>query len=180
LVIGKAGAGCGSALISVFRRPTAGMEPAPLSPSCLVDIGVAMNNPCKALLGAALVLCGPALATPETGASRPAAHLRQVTQAPAQKDEPLLSSERTVNLTEENRYIIREIVLKDPNVRRETGTRAAIGDPSPPGIATQSFPTDVSQKVPALRSYKFFVMDGSVVIIDPKNNKVADIVKQTQ
>jgi Protein of unknown function (DUF1236) len=139
-----------------------------------------MNNPCKALLGAALMLCGPALATPEIVGSRQAEQRQHVTQAPAPKDEPVLSSERTVNLTEENRYIIREIVLKDPDIRRETGTRAVIGDPSPPGIAMQAFPTDVSQKVPALKSYKFFVMDGSVVIVDPKNNKVADIVKQTQ
>jgi hypothetical protein len=139
-----------------------------------------MNHPCKALLGAALMLCGPALATPEIAGSRQTEQRQHVTQAPAQKDEPVLSSERTVNLTEENRYIIREIVLKDPNIRRETGTRAVIGDPSPPGIATLPFPTDVSQKVPALKSYKFFVMDGSVVIVDPKNNKVADIVKQTQ
>ena len=95
----------------------------------------------------------------------------------AEKDEPIVSSERTINLTEENRYIIREIVLKDPNVPKAQGTRAAIGDLLPPGVATQSFPTDVSQKMPALRSYRFFVTDEEVVIVDPKSNKVADIVK---
>jgi hypothetical protein len=65
-------------------------------------------------------------------------------------------------------------------VHKERDTQVVIGDAAPPGIATQSFPTDVSQKVPALRAYKFFVADGKVVIVDPKNNKVADIVKQPQ
>jgi hypothetical protein len=139
-----------------------------------------MHNPCKALLGAALLLCGPALAATGSDRSLQMARPRPVAQAPAQKDEPLLSSERTVNLTEENRYIIREIVLKDPNVRREPGMRAVIGDPSPPGVATSPFPTDVSRKIPSLKSLQFFVTDNMVVIVDPKNNKVADIVKQSQ
>jgi hypothetical protein len=139
-----------------------------------------MHNQCKAVFGAALLLCAPALATTQSDASLPHVQVRHVAQAPPQKDEPVLSSERTVNLTEENRYVIREIVLKDPNVRREPTTKAVIGDPSPPGVATQAFPTDVSRKIPSLKSLQFFVTDNMVVIVDPKNNKVADIVKQTQ
>ena len=92
----------------------------------------------------------------------------------------MLSSARTINLTEENRYIIREIVLKDPNVHKQSGATAVIGDPSPKGVAIQPFPAEVSQKIPALRSLAFFVTDGSVVIVDPKDNRVADIVKQPE
>ena len=137
-----------------------------------------MNNSGKALLLAASIVCGPVLVT-TTDASLPTArplHLAQI-QAQSQKDEPVVSSERTINLTEENRYIIREIVLKDPKVPKEQGARAAIGDPLPPGVATQPFPADVALKIPALRSHRFFVTDQEVVIVDPKSNKVADIVK---
>jgi hypothetical protein len=129
-----------------------------------------MSNRFKALLGAAVLLCGPVLVLAQTAA--PSARLAQ-----AEKDAPLVSSERTINLTEENRYIIREIVLKDPSVPKEKGTRAAIGDALPPGVATQPFPADVSRKVPAVRSLRFFATDDEVVIVDPKSNKVADIVK---
>jgi hypothetical protein len=129
-----------------------------------------MSNRFKALLGAAVVLCGPVLVLAQTPV--PGSRYAQ-----AQKDAPLVSSERTINLTEENRYIIREIVLKDPNVPKEQGTRAAIGDAPPPGVATQPFPADVAQKIPALRSHRFFVTDREVVIVDPKSNKIADIVK---
>ncbi len=129
-----------------------------------------MSNRFKALVGAVVLLCGPVLVLAQTPA--PSARLAQ-----AQKDAPLVSSERTINLTEENRYIIREIVLKDPNVPKEQGARVSIGDAPPPGVATQPFPADVAQKIPALRSHRFFVTDQEVVIVDPKSNKVADIVK---
>ena len=129
-----------------------------------------MSNRFKALVGAAVLLCGPVLVLAQTSAP-------SVLMAQEQKDGPLVSSERTINLTEENRYIIREIVLKDPKVPKEQGARAAIGDPLPPGVATQPFPADVAQKIPALRSHRFFVTDQEVVIVDPKSNKIADIVK---
>ncbi len=129
-----------------------------------------MSNRFKALMGAAVLLCGPVLVLAQTPSPG-------TLMAQAQKDAPIVSSERTINLTEENRYLIREIVLKDPNVAKEQGPRAAIGDSLPPGVATQPFPADVAQKIPALRSHRFFVTDQEVVIVDPKSNKVADIVK---
>ena len=135
-----------------------------------------MSNRFKALLGAAVLLCGPVLVLAQTTPPIPPSG---ATLAQAQ-DVPLVSSERTINLTEENRYIIREIVLKDPNVPKQTGAKAVIGDPAPAGIATQPFPVEVTGKVPALRSQRFFVADGAVVVVDPKTNKVADIVKQAQ
>ena len=138
-----------------------------------------MNNSGKALLLAASIVCGPVLVT-TTDASLPTARPLHLAQAQSQKDEPVVSSERTINLTEENRYIIREIVLKDPNVPKQIGAKAVIGDPAPAGIATQPFPVEVTGKVPALRSQRFFVADGAVVVVDPKTNKVADIVKQAQ
>lgn len=129
-----------------------------------------MSTRLKALVGGALLLCGPVLVLAQTPAPS------TLTEG-AQKDAPIVSSERTINLTEENRYVIREVVLKDPNVPKEQGPRAAIGDPLPPGVATQPFPADVAQKIPSLRSHRFFVTDQEVVIVDPKSNKVADIVK---
>ena len=68
----------------------------------------------------------------------------------------------------------KNVVLKDPKVPKEQGARAAIGDPLPPGVATQPFPADVAQKIPALRSHRFFVTDQEVVIVDPKENKIVD------
>ena len=121
------------------------------------------------------------------GSGRPAVRSRAGSGADACAEHPdgtgregrtdRVSSERTINLTEENRYIIREIVLKDPNVPKAQGN----GQPSAirclPVSPPQPFPAVVAQKIPALRSRRFFVTDQEVVIVDPKSNKVADIVK---
>jgi hypothetical protein len=90
-------------------------------------------NRFKALLGAGVLLCGPVLVLAQTPA--PSVSLVQT-----EKDAPLVSSERTVNLTEKNRYITREIILKDPGVpKEEEEHRVEIGDALPPDIATKPF-----------------------------------------
>jgi hypothetical protein len=129
-----------------------------------------MSNQFKAVLGAGVLLCGPVSVLAQT--PTPSVRLVQT-----EKDAPLVWSERTVNLTEENRYIIREVILKDPSVPKEEESRVAIGDALPPGVATKPFPADVLRKVPAVRSLRFFATDDEVVIVDPKTNKIADIVK---
>lgn len=139
-----------------------------------------MNNSCKALLWSALALCGSFLATTAADASSWKLRDDHVAQAQTPSDEPVIFSQRTINLTEENRYIIREIILKDPNVRKQTGAQTVIGEAQPQGVTTQPFPDEVLQKIPALRSYEFFVSYGEVIVVDPKSNKVADIVKQGQ
>ena len=82
-----------------------------------------MNNACKALLFAALTLCGPALAD-LVHVSSPAARPTHFAQAQTQKDEPLVSSARTINLTEENRYSIRKSCSRIRRSRRIPGPPA--------------------------------------------------------
>lgn len=96
--------------------------------------------------------------------------------APAQ---PAISSRRTVNLTEEDRHTIREIVLKDTHVSKAAkSTRASIGDPPPQDVVTYEFPPQLTEKISALQPLKFFVTaDNQIVIVDTKDDKVADIVK---
>jgi hypothetical protein len=55
---------------------------------------------------------------------------------------------------------------------------AQIGDKAPAGVTIYDFPQQVAEKVPAVQAHKYFVdSGGEVVIVDPKDNKVADIVK---
>jgi hypothetical protein len=103
-----------------------------------------------------------------------------VAQAPAAPpaDQPAISSRRTINLTEEDRHTIREIVLKDLNVRKEAETiKAAIGDPTPQGVITYEFPSQISSKIPALKTHTYFVKGDEIVVVDAKAGKIADIVK---
>jgi len=84
----------------------------------------------------------------------------------------------SVNLTMEQRHIIKEIILKD----LKTAPQAAnppmtVGATVPSGIPLQPIPVEVSAKIPQLKAHSFLVKDDKIIIVDPKDNKVAALVK---
>jgi hypothetical protein len=96
-------------------------------------------------------------------------------QVTPRQPEDVLAPAPKLNLTLEQRHTIREFV-KDmkadaPEVKTE------IGDPVPQGITPRPMPTDVAQKVPQVKSHRFFLTAQQIVIVDPKDNKVADVIK---
>ena len=122
---------------------------------------------------ATLMLCGPVLGSAFTEKTP----WQRFSQAPSTQ-EPLASSRRTVNLTEENRHVIREIVLKGSKIKPEIGTaRPQIGDIVPTSVTTYDFPPEVSSKIAALKSYRYFIKDDTVVIVETAESKIADVVK---
>jgi hypothetical protein len=113
----------------------------------------------------------------------PAAHAQTAPQqGPSQQIAPqqgpsqdVLAPAPKLNLTLEQRHTIKELV-KD--MKADAGNvQAAIGEPIPPGINPRPMPSDVSQKVPQIKSHRFFLTAQQIVIVDPKDNKVADVIK---
>jgi hypothetical protein len=99
----------------------------------------------------------------------------QLAQLPT---DPPVITKRSVNLNEEDRHTIREIVLKDRKVQKTPeNTKIAIGEAVPQGVSLQPMPDDVTRKVPQLKNNTYFVMGEEVVIVEPKDNTVAEIVK---
>ena len=99
----------------------------------------------------------------------------QLAQVPG---EPPVITKRSVNLNEEDRHTIREIVLKDRKIQKAPeSTKVAIGDTVPQGVHAQPMPEDVTRKVPQLKNNTFFVKGEEVVIVEPKDNTIAEIVK---
>jgi hypothetical protein len=100
--------------------------------------------------------------------------LAQDTDKPAIAPQP-----RTINLTQEQRFIIRENV-KDLGVSK-AGKDApeAIGDPVPQDIELHSLPPEVATKVPQARSHSFFIKDGdnAIVLVSPNDRRVADVIR---
>jgi hypothetical protein len=94
---------------------------------------------------------------------------------------PLMKQQETVNLTMEQRHIIKEIILKDLKVTEPADQAAKVptnvGDTVPAGIPLQPMPVEVSAKIPQIKSHSFLVKDDKVVIIDPKDNKVAALIE---
>jgi len=87
----------------------------------------------------------------------------------------------TVNLTMEQRHVIKEIIVKDMKIAPPQDHAAkvptTVGQVVPAGIPLQPMPVEVSAKVPQLKSHSFLVRDDKVVIIDPKDNSVAALVE---
>ncbi len=91
---------------------------------------------------------------------------------------PVVPTGRTVNLTEEHRHTIREVILKDAATPRvDRAVTVTIGEKAPDGIETRPIPPLVSEKIPSLRTNTYFVTGDTVVIVDPQDNKVAEIVR---
>src|SRR5262245_34041082 len=97
-------------------------------------------------------------------------------QAPPGQDMPLAT--RSVKLTAEQHHVIKEVVLKDLKVKSTTdNVKVQIGEPVGEGVALQPFPPVIAEKIPEVKSHAFFVKDDQVIIVDPRDKKVADIVK---
>ena len=47
----------------------------------------------------------------------------------------------------------------------------------PENVDLQPMPSQVAEKVPQVKSHRFFIADEQIVIVDPKDKKVADIIK---
>jgi Protein of unknown function (DUF1236) len=83
----------------------------------------------------------------------------------------------TVNLTLEQRHIIKEII-KDVKVdQAPAGTATSVGAPVPGNVHLSPMPAEVAEKVPQIKSHLFFVAGGKIVIVDPKDHTVADAIE---
>ncbi len=123
----------------------------------------------------ALLICGAASFEVRAGDVSPWDHESRLVQA---QPAPPVTTRRTVNLTEEDRHTIREIVLKEEAVERAPADiKVSIGDTVPENVKLSPFPEDVTRKVPQVKTSAFFVSDHQIVIVDPKDRNVAEIVK---
>ena len=89
---------------------------------------------------------------------------------------PAVTPQRKLNLTVEQRYVIRENI-KDVNREPISAPPPAVGEPVAQNIRLQPMPDAVAQKVPQVKAHKFFVANGEIVIVDPKDNTVAERIK---
>jgi hypothetical protein len=85
---------------------------------------------------------------------------------------------RSIKIPAEQSYIIKAHILQDAKpATTGSGAKLEINGKAPNGTALQDFPPIVLEKVASVKGYKFFVADNQVVIVDPKDNTIADILK---
>ena len=84
---------------------------------------------------------------------------------------------RTVNLTAEQRFMIKEIVLKDLNVPKAPGAPKSIGVPVPPSVELHDMTPTLAEKVPQAKAHKFYLTAHAIVLVSASDHKVADVIK---
>jgi Protein of unknown function (DUF1236) len=92
--------------------------------------------------------------------------------------EPVTPVQPKIKLTMEQEHIIKEFILKDTTIGKAPGSTAVkIGEPVPAGIELRPFPAAVTAKVPQVKAHAFFVHGEQVVVVNPQDNKVADVIE---
>ena len=95
---------------------------------------------------------------------------------PAQTQTPVLPPAATIKLTAEQTHILKEIVLKDYNFPKSAAAEYKIGDVPPTDTKLESFPDAAVERVSAVRAYKFFLSGENIVVVDPRVNKIAEVI----
>jgi hypothetical protein len=124
------------------------------------------SGPAKALLVAIASVIGLALSPP--------------VWSQGTADPVIAPAPRTINLTQEQRFIIKEIVLKDLNVAKaRADAPETIGDVVPPNIDLHAMSPVLAEKVPQGRSHSFFVKEGNntIVLVSPNDRRIADVIR---
>ena len=128
-----------------------------------------------AMISAAMISAAMALGLTATlGMGQPV--LAQAPAAPTQQQAPAAPVQPKINLTLEQRHTIKELIkdLNVPSVPKSVET--TLGATVPAAVKLSPMPADVSVKVPSIKSHLFFIEDGKVVIVDPKENKIVDAI----
>jgi Protein of unknown function (DUF1236) len=85
-----------------------------------------------------------------------------------------------LNLTLEQRHTIREIIKDKKADAAPADVAAAVGEPVPQGVAPRPMPSDVARKVPQVRAHNYFLTAHQIVIVDPKDNRVAEVIEREE
>ena len=83
-----------------------------------------------------------------------------------------------LKLTTQDEYTIREIILTDAGIPKQSSAPENIGDIVPQNIRLSPLPSDVVQKVPKARGHEFFVKDDAVFLVSPSDRRIADVLRK--
>jgi hypothetical protein len=83
---------------------------------------------------------------------------------------------RTVNLTLEQRHVIRELVKDLKVIPTGSDSKVAAGDEIPAKVELHPVPPLLAEKVPQIKAHRFYVTQSQIVLVDPQDPKVAEVI----
>ena len=81
-----------------------------------------------------------------------------------------------LQLTPVQRRMVYRTIVRDRVVPAEPTIEYRVGDRVPDRVRLYSVPQEVAVEVPAIRSYKYMVVNNRVVLVDPVTSQVVDEV----
>src|SRR6188768_2679365 len=96
-----------------------------------------------------------------------------VAQAPTPAPAPEVRTSK-INLTVEQRHVIKEIVKDMPVAKAPADAPVTTGSAAPADAVLRSFPVEITEKVPQIKSHKFFVKGDQIVVVSPDSNNVVE------
>ena len=86
-------------------------------------------------------------------------------------------SAQTPNLTLEQRHVIKELVKELKVESANEDLKIAAGDELPGKVVLQPVPPLIGQKVPSIRAHRLYVTQRQVLIVDPQDRKVVEVIE---
>jgi hypothetical protein len=88
-------------------------------------------------------------------------------------------SARRVQISEEKRTNIHQTILKERNVNRATNVNFSIniGTRVPRSLRLEVLPGSVITIVPEYRSYRYFVVDDQICIVEPSSYEIVEVIR---
>ena len=81
-----------------------------------------------------------------------------------------------LNLTLEQRHVIKEWI-KDMKIEPAAAPpRPEVGEAVPQDAKLQAMPAEIGRKVPQVKTHQFLYTADSILIVDPKDHKVAEVI----
>jgi Protein of unknown function (DUF1236) len=96
-------------------------------------------------------------------------------QAPSERAAPPATT--TVNLTLEQRHVIKEVVKDLRLPKAPENAPATVGGTVPQSVPLQDMPAEIGTKVPQVKTHRFFVTNDRIVLVNPNDNRIADVIE---
>jgi hypothetical protein len=81
-----------------------------------------------------------------------------------------------IRLSQDNRRVIRTVVMRQPSCRFEQRLDFFIGIPLPRTVEICEFPPEVVSEVPEIGAYRYVVRGDEIALVDPNEYRVVEVI----
>jgi Protein of unknown function (DUF1236) len=117
---------------------------------------------------------GAIVAAVIAGASTASAQTTIITREPVESRTAVASE--PLELTPVQRRTIYRTIVREKVLSAEPTVEYRVGAPVPDSVRLYSVPQEVAVEVPAIRSYKYMVVNNRIVLVDPATSQVVEEV----